>query len=148
MAERLSLSQAPCPVARSVDLIGDRWLLLILRDAFDGSRRFSEFQRGLGMARNILSDRLRRLVDGGLLTIQPASDGSAWQEYVLTERGYALFPLIVALRQFGESELFSSGEAHSQLLESASGQPLAPLRVLNQQGEEISADLTHVKKIT
>ncbi|MTD29319.1 winged helix-turn-helix transcriptional regulator [Erwinia sorbitola] len=146
MAERHSLSQAPCPVARSVDLIGDRWMLLILRDAFDGSRRFSEFQRGLGMARNILADRLKRLVEARLLQVQPASDGSAWQEYVLTRRADSLFPLIVALRQFGEQHLFTAGEARSELVEISSGTPLAPLRVCNQQGEELTPDKTRVQK--
>ncbi len=73
-----------CPVARSLNVIGDRWSLLIVRDAFDGMRRFSDFQRNLGMARNVLADRLRRLVKAGILDMQPASDGSAYQEYVLT----------------------------------------------------------------
>ena len=63
MPSRKSLQAEPCPVARSVDSIGDRWSLLIIRDAFDGVRRFSDFQRSLGTARNILSDRLRKLVE-------------------------------------------------------------------------------------
>ena len=146
MAERPSLSQSSCPVARSIDLIGDRWLLMILRDAFDGIRRYSEFQRSLGVARNILADRLKKLVETGLLQVQPASDGSAWQEYVLTERANDLFPLIVALQQFGEQYLFSSGETHSDLLEIASGEPLATLRVRNQQGEVVTPEKTRVHK--
>lgn len=146
MAERPSLSQSSCPVARSIDLIGDRWLLMILRDAFDGIRRYSEFQRSLGVARNILADRLKKLVEAGLLQVQPASDGSAWQEYVLTERANDLFPLIVALQQFGERYLFSAGETHSDLLEIASGEPLAPLCVRNQQGEVVTPEKTRVHK--
>ena len=66
MAATVPFSQSPCPVARSVDLIGDRWMLMNLRDAFDGSRRFSEFQRGLGVARNILAECLKILVDADL----------------------------------------------------------------------------------
>lgn len=147
MADRKSFSQSSCPVARSVELIGDRWSLLIMRDAFDGSRRFGEFQRGLGVARNILTDRLKKLVEAQLLSVQPASDGTAWQEYVVTDRGAALFPLIVALRQFGEDRLFSAGEARSRLLENASGTPPQPLRVLNQQGEELSYQMTRVQKV-
>ena len=69
-----------CPVARSVDIVGDRWSLLIVRDAFDGMRRFGDFQRSLGVARNILSDRLRKLVEAGVLDMQAASDGTAYQE--------------------------------------------------------------------
>ncbi|WP_164099218.1 winged helix-turn-helix transcriptional regulator, partial [Serratia marcescens] len=66
-----------CPVARSVEAIGDRWSLLIVRNAFDGMTRFGDFQRSLGVARNILSDRLRKLVDADILTLQGASDGTA-----------------------------------------------------------------------
>lgn len=146
MTDRLPLSQSSCPVARSVDLIGDRWLLMILRDAFDGVRRYSEFQRNLGVARNILAERLKKLVEAGLLRVQPASDGSAWQEYVLTDRAGDLFPLIVSLQQFGEQHLFAAGETHSDLLETTSGKPLAPLRVCNQQGDAITPEMTCVQK--
>ncbi|MDR2328643.1 MAG: helix-turn-helix transcriptional regulator, partial [Comamonas sp.] len=90
-------SPEPCPVARALDAIGDRWSLLIVRDAFDGVQRFGDLQRNLGMARNILSDRLRKLVDAGVLQTQPASDGSAYQEYALTAKGLGLFPVVVAL---------------------------------------------------
>lgn len=99
--KRKSLEDALCPVARTLDVIGDWWSLLIVRDAFDGMRRFSEFQKGLGMAKNILSSRLRTLVAHGILEIAPASDGSAYQEYILTDKGRALFPVIVGLRQWG-----------------------------------------------
>lgn len=75
--KRKSLEDAQCPVARTLDVIGDWWSLLIVRDAFDGVRRFSEFQKGLGMAKNILSTRLRTLVAHGVLETVPASDGSA-----------------------------------------------------------------------
>ena len=74
------------------DAIGDGWSLLIVRDAFDGLRRFGEFQKNLGMAKNILSDRLRTLTAHGILEAAPASDGSAYQEYVLTEKGRGCSP--------------------------------------------------------
>ena len=85
MPSRKPIEQEFCPVARSVDLIGDRWSLLIVRNAFDGMRRFGDFQRDLGVARNILADRLRKLVDAGILAMQGASDGTSYQEYVLTD---------------------------------------------------------------
>ena len=97
MAKRKSLQHDDCPVARAVDLVGDRWSMLIIRDAMDGISRFGDFQRNLGVARNILSDRLSALVEAGLLAIQPAADGSAYQQYVLTSKGESLFPAIVAL---------------------------------------------------
>lgn len=73
----LDENNAQCPVARALEVLGDRWALMILRDAFDGLRRFSEFQKNLGLAKNILASRLKLLVESGLLMTQPASDGSA-----------------------------------------------------------------------
>src|SRR5262249_53577633 len=84
---RTSLAHAECPIARALDAIGDWWSLLIIRDALLGLRRFGEFQRSLGLAKNILTVRLRALVDRGILEMAPASDGSAYQEYVLTPKG-------------------------------------------------------------
>src|ERR1700743_3043715 len=102
MVKRTSFEQAECPIARSLDEIGDWWSLLIIRDAFVGKRRFGEFQKSLGVAKNILTVRLRALVEDGILETAPASDGSAYQEYVLTPKGRGLFPILVALRQWSE----------------------------------------------
>lgn len=136
-----------CPVARAVDLVGDRWSMLIVRDALDGISRFGDFQRNLGVARNILSDRLAALVEDGLLAIQPASDGSAYQEYVLTAKGESLFPAIVALRQWGERHLFAAGEAHSVLVEKASGKRVAAMQPHDHQGKVLKPAQALVKKI-
>ena len=137
----------PCPVARALDAIGDRWSLLIVRDAFDGVQRFGDLQRNLGMARNILSDRLRKLVDAGVLQTQPASDGSAYQEYALTAKGLSLFPVVVALRQWGEDQLFAPGEAHSTLVEKASGQPVARMQPQTADGHLLVPDDAVVRKL-
>ena len=102
MVKRTSFETASCPVARSLDALGDWWSLLIIRDAFLGLRRFSEFQQHLGCAKNILTVRLRALVEQGILKTAPASDGSAYQEYVLTPKGRGVFPILVALRQWSE----------------------------------------------
>ncbi|MDY0960554.1 helix-turn-helix domain-containing protein [Massilia sp. CFBP9026] len=136
-----------CPVARSVDLIGDRWSLLIVRDAFDGMRRFTDFQRNLGVARNILADRLRRLVEAGILAIQPSAKGGAYQEYVLTERGQRLFPVVVALRQWGEVELFAQGEAHSDLVEKKTGKSLRRMAPVGEGGNLLAPGETEVRKL-
>src|SRR5215813_2466577 len=98
---RTNLSGADCPVARSLDVVGDWWSLLVVRDASLGLRRFGEFQRSLGLAKNILAARLRALVEGGIFTLEPAADGSAYQEYVLTDKGRALRPVLDALRVWG-----------------------------------------------
>ncbi|MHC8406589.1 winged helix-turn-helix transcriptional regulator [Pseudomonas sp. TMB3-21] len=134
MAKRTSMENAECPVARSLDAIGDWWSLLIVRDAFDGICRFGEFQRSLGMAKNILSARLRTLVAHGIFDLVPASDGSAYQEYVLTEKGKGLFPLIIGLRQWGEVFFFEEGEAHSRVVDRAQGQPVRPLELRAEDG--------------
>ena len=147
MAKRKSMQDDACPVARALDLVGDRWSLLLVRDAFEGIRRFSDFQRNLGVARNILSDRLATLVAAGVLAVQPASDGTSYQEYVLTPRGERLFPLVVALRQWGEQQLFGPGEAHSQLLTAATGQPLAPMLPCDATGQVVQSHHTFVKKL-
>ena len=102
MVKRTSFEKAECPIARSLDAIGDWWSLLIIRDALLGIRRFSEFQKSLGLAKNILTVRLRALVEHGILKTAPASDGSAYQEYVLTPKGRGVFPVLVALRQWSE----------------------------------------------
>lgn len=140
-------SPSPCPVARATELLGDRWILLIVRDAFDGVHRFSDFQRSLGVARNILSDRLRRLVDGGVLALQPAAEGAAHHHYVLTGAGNALFPVIVALRQWGETQRFAPGEVHSRLVERGNGRELAYMQPRTQRGRVIQAADSRVLKL-
>lgn len=147
MPPRKPMNKEPCPVARGVDLIGDRWSLLIVRDAFDGTRRFGDFQRSLGVARNILTDRLRKLVEGGILEMQGASDGTAYQEYVLTAKGQSLFTVVVALRQWGEQHLFENGERHSLLIDKRSGKPIAFMAPTAQDGTVLAPDATEVLKV-
>ncbi|MFI8930400.1 winged helix-turn-helix transcriptional regulator [Streptomyces sp. NPDC053474] len=148
MVTRTRFDDSECPVARSVDAIGDWWSLLIVRDAFDGSRRFGEFQRSLGVAKNILTARLRALVAGGVLASVPASDGSAYREYVLTPKGKALFPVIVALRQWGEQNFFAPDEPHSRLVDRRQERPLRPLEVLAADGRRLDPDDTTVHKVS
>ncbi len=136
---------ADCPVARSVDAVGDWWSLLIVRDAFDGSRRFGEFQRSLGVAKNILSARLKALTDNGILELAPAG---AHNEYVLTAKGEALFPVIVALRQWGEAFSFAPGEPHSKLLDRRNGKPLKPLEIHAADGRRLTPADTEVHKLS
>lgn len=146
MPSRKPIEQEFCPVARSVDLIGDRWSLLIVRNAFDGMRRFGDFQRDLGVARNILADRLRKLVDEGILAMQGASDGTSYQEYVLTDKGESLFPIVVALRQWGEQHLFERGERHSLLIDRRTGKPVPLMAPAAQDGTALKAQDTEVQK--
>lgn len=116
-------------------MIGDRWSLMIIRDAFDDIRRFSEFQKSLGVAKNILASRLKALVEVGVFDVRPASDGSAYKEYVLTEKGREIFPVVVSLRQWGERFLFEPGETRSVLLDNTSGLALMSMEVRSASGE-------------
>ena len=136
----LDENNAQCPVARALEVLGDRWALMILRDAFDGLRRFSEFQKNLGLAKNILASRLKLLVESGLLMTQPASDGSAYKEYVLTEKGRSVFPVVVGLRQWGERFLFEAGEVRSELFDAVKGQAIENLQVRALDGRVLKAE--------
>ncbi len=126
-------------------MIGDWWSLLIVRDAFLGKRRFGEFQASMGLAKNILCTRLRKLVSHGVLETRPASDGSAYQEYTLTDKGRSLYIVLVALRQGGERCLFEEGELNLQLVDRQTGQPVKPLELRSQDGRLLGpADLLTV----
>jgi DNA-binding HxlR family transcriptional regulator len=136
-----------CPVARTVDIVGDKWSLLIIRDAFDGIRRFNQFQRDLGIAKNILAARLRDLVHAGILRVEDSPGGSAYQEYVLTEKGEDLFDLIVSLRQWGQEHAFAPGEPHSVLVDAATGKPVPRLSYTTPGGGRVRARQTRVRKV-
>jgi len=147
MVKRTSHKEARCPVARPLDAIGDWWSLLIVRDAFEGLRRFGEFQRSLGLAKNILSARLRNLVEHGILETAPASDGSAYHEYVLTAKGQGLFPVLVALRQWGETYFFDGEAQGVHLVDRLHGQPVRRLELHAQDGRLLGpADTVVVKE--
>ncbi|WP_217538527.1 helix-turn-helix domain-containing protein [Stenotrophomonas sp. GbtcB23] len=111
-----------------------------------GLRRFSDFQRGLGMSRSMLSQRLQALQDAGVLTQQAAADSSRYLDYVLTAQGQALFPLVVALRQWGEGHLFDPSEPRSHLQVIGTGQAVAPLLPRDAEGRARTAAETEVIK--
>ena len=145
MVKRTSFEKAECPIARSLDALGDWWSLLIIRDAMMGLRRFSEFQKNLGLAKNILTVRLRALVDHGILKTAPASDGSAYQEYLLTPKGRGVFPVLVALRQWSEEFSFSSDSCATLLVDREKGRPIQKLELRAQDGRLLGAGDTEVR---
>jgi DNA-binding HxlR family transcriptional regulator len=146
MVKRVRLEGADCPVARALDVIGDWWSLLIIRDVFDGLRRFSELQANLGIAKGMLATRLRDLVERDVLAMAPASDGSAYREYVLTEKGAGLFLVVVALRQWGEDHLYRAGEPHSILVETATGAPVDRLVLRSTGGHALGWAETAIRE--
>jgi len=145
MVKRTSLEKADCPIARSLDAIGDWWSLLIIRDALLGIRRFSEFQKNIGLAKNILTVRLRALVDHGILKMAPASDGSAYQEYVLTPKGRGVFPVLVALRQWSEEFSGERDGFPTLLVDRSNGQPVRKLELRARDGRLLGDGDTELK---
>jgi DNA-binding HxlR family transcriptional regulator len=100
--KRVSFAKWPCSIARTVDLLGDAWTPLVLREAFYGIRRFDDFQESLGIARNTLTDRLGRLVEEGVLDKQLYQSVPRRYEYVLTEKGRDFFGVLAALSRWGD----------------------------------------------
>jgi len=145
MVKRTSFEAAECPIARSLDAIGDWWSLLIIRDALIGRRRFGEFQKSLGLAKNILTVRLRTLVDQGILKMTPASDGSAYQEYVLTPKGRGVFPILVALRQWSEEFDERPEEIATTMVDRQNGRPVRKLELRSRDGRLLTAADTMLK---
>ncbi|PJZ55235.1 winged helix-turn-helix transcriptional regulator [Leptospira adleri] len=137
--KRKNLEEDECPIARSLSAIGEWWSLLILRDAFLGKRRFGEFEKSLGLAKNILTSRLQKLVSHGILEIVPASDGSAYQEYVLTQKGKDLFPILVALRQWGETYLFGSEGSDQILVDELHQKPVRRIEIKSRDGRTLKS---------
>jgi DNA-binding HxlR family transcriptional regulator len=147
MAKRTRFEDATCPIARAADVFGDCWSMLIIRDAMLGLRRFSELQKNLGVAKNILTVRLRALVASGILKTEPASDGSAYEEYVLTPKGRAVFPVIVAMRQWSEEFAFGPGELPDVLIDRETGKPVKRLELRSHDGRLLSLGDTTLKKL-
>ncbi len=125
-----------CPIPQSVELIGEKWAFLILRGAFNGLRHFEEFQAGLGIARNILSDRLAKLVAGDILERSADPDDKRKVIYALSAKGEALLPVVLALRQWGED--WGHGSQEIMLADRNDGRPIRRICVQSQDGRELS----------
>jgi DNA-binding HxlR family transcriptional regulator len=145
--KRTSIGRVECPVARALDAIGDWWSLLIIRDAFDGIRRFSELQKSLGISKGILTARLKHLVAVDVLKMAPIADEGGYQEYVLTDKGRDLFLMTVSLRQWGEDHCFDKSERHSVLVEKVGGQRVPRLALRGRDGKELNDSATFVRKV-
>lgn len=140
--QRTSFAGSECPTAASLDQVGDWWSMLILRDAFDGYRRFDEFQRSLGIAPNMLTRRLKSLVEAGVLDRRPYQDRPVRYEYVLTDRGREFLPVLLALNSWGNAPL--PKKARSVVpVDAETGRQLDPVLVDRRTGQPI--DLAKVR---
>ena len=133
------LADQPCSVARSVAVIGDRWTLMILRDCFLGVRRFDAFEQRLGISRGIIAERLRTLVDEGVLRREAYQQQPVRHEYRLTEKGLALHPVMMAIVHWGDAHY--AGEAGPPLLHrhKACGCDFAPVMTCSACGDPVAA---------
>ncbi|MET0273691.1 MAG: helix-turn-helix domain-containing protein [Phenylobacterium sp.] len=133
------LADQSCSVARSVSVIGDRWTLMILRDLFLGIRRFEDFERRLGISRSIIADRLKLLVDEGVLRREAYQARPPRHEYRLTDKGLALHPVIMAIVHWGD--VHYAGPEGPPLLHrhKACGCDFAPVQTCSECGEAVTA---------
>jgi len=143
--DRFKDAALSCPLPPAVELIGEKWAFLILRGAFNGLKHFEEFQAGLDIARNILSDRLSKMVAGGILERSPDPADKRRVVYSLTAKGEGLLPVILALRQWGDQ--WGYGKMQIVLADRRDRKPVRKMCVLAHDGRELSlADLTWIDR--
>ena len=136
-AEQLREVFAECGIGAALEVVGERWSFLILRGAFNGLRHFEEFQTNLGIARNILSNRLGRLVEHGILRRDPDPADRRKVTYRLTDKGRDLLPVLLSLRQWGERWI-SGHPSNPVLVDRYTRQPIAPILVQAADGRPLS----------
>jgi DNA-binding HxlR family transcriptional regulator len=134
--ERRTFSDMHCSVAQCLEVVGEWWTLLIIRDGLLGVTRFDEFQKRLGISRNVLNQRLTRLIEAGVLTKVPYSEHPPRYDYRLTDRGRDLWPVINAMRQWGDTHAAPGGPP-LRLIHEECGQLSEPRLVCSACGEPI-----------
>ena len=137
---RTPLDHMHCSLARTANIIGDKWCLLILRDVFVGIRSFSNLQRNSGIARNILADRLEHLVKNNVLEKRRTRPGVERFHYYFTEQGKELVPILLAMVQWGDRWIFGENQEPLQLLDKKNLQPIRPIQVFSEEGEALHTD--------
>lgn len=141
--KRSTFQHLDCSIARSLDLVGEWWTLLVVRDVFFGLHRFDAIRDDLGISRNILTDRLTTLVDGGVLERRPLEGGH--HEYHLTEKGRALYPVLVSLMQWGDTWATPEGGPPLRL-EHQCGHDPHPQLTCAECGEAVTRRTTKVRR--
>lgn len=136
---RTSFSDMSCSIARCLEQVGDWWTLLIVREAFFGTRRFGEFQSHLGIAPNVLSARLHGLVQHGILRAMAESENGRVLDYRLTDKGRDLFPIVIALLQWGDRHAPAPEGPPVQIVDRENGRPIAALQVRSDDGRVLQA---------
>ncbi|MGY4623390.1 winged helix-turn-helix transcriptional regulator [Bradyrhizobium sp. USDA 4486] len=135
--KRTSLDRANCGIARSLEIVGDWWSLLIIRNAFQGASRFGEFQKSLGLAKNILSSRLKKLVEADIFRVEPDDVSPSINRYLLTDKGEKLYVVLIALWQWGEENCFKPGELKHVIVDTRNRKPLERLQIRAKDGRSV-----------
>ncbi|HEY7489111.1 MAG TPA: helix-turn-helix domain-containing protein [Streptosporangiaceae bacterium] len=145
--EWLETSTENCPIQGALDIVGEKWTLLILRDAFNRVRRFDDFRRHVGLSDPVLADRLRKLVQAGILTTRPYREPGARtrQEYRLTEKGLDLYPVLIALLQWGDRYLSDPAGPTLEVLHRSCGGPVDAVVRCRRDHEELTARQTEAR---
>jgi DNA-binding HxlR family transcriptional regulator len=125
-----------CSLAQTLSIVGERWTLLILRDAFFGAKRFGQFERSLGIAKNILSARLSMLVEEGILQRRASAEG-AHTEYLLTERGLDLQPVLLSMTHWGDRHRPNAKGDRLIFVERESGKPIRRMSAVSEDGRTL-----------
>ena len=135
--KRTSYADMPCPMAQALERVGEWWSLLILRECFRGTRRFGDFERQLGIAKNVLSARLKHLVEAGVLERRPSKEDAREIEYRLTDSGKDLAPVLIALAQWGDRWIYG-GKAPVRFVNRHTGASLAQLGLRDSDGQPLA----------
>ena len=136
---KTSFADMNCSIAQSLEIVGEWWTLLVLRDAFLGIRRFDDFVERLGISRNVLADRLDTLVHAGVLERFPYDEARGRYDYLLTDKGRALWPVLVALRQWGDEWIRGAGNEPLLLEHRGHGHTTTMTMTCDVCGEELDA---------
>lgn len=134
------VDQQVCSVARALSIVGERWTLLIVRDAFKGTRRFDDFQRTLGVTRHRLAERLQKLIDEGVLTRIPYQDRPVRYEYRLTRKGLALYPVLVSLSNWADEWMDDGAGPPMTFWHSRCGKESKPLMTCSECGDPMKPE--------
>lgn len=137
---RTSLKTMNCSLAQTAEILGDRWSLLIVRDVFHGVNSFSKFLKNLGIARNVLSERLEKLVVNGVLERRQAKPGVERYTYHFTPAGEDFVPVLIAMVQWGDKWVVGEHKKPMELVDSQSWLPIMPIKLQSQTGESLNID--------
>ncbi len=127
-----------CPIAGMLNIVGDRWTWLVIREAFYGASRFHEFERNTGIAKNLLADRLALLVDEGVFEKRDIGDRGTRYAYELTDKGKAMQPVLIAMLQWSNDHIYGAGRELVQVVERKTNKPLQKFQPTTKSGKRLA----------